>query len=168
MTMIAGDATSTTTTDQFREAMASFPSGVTVVTTADSEGRWRGFTATAFCSVSAQPPLVLVCLATTAECHAAFTAARHWAIHFIGVGQVETALRFATRGADKFAGMRFAPDERGTPVLEGASATLTCTTYAMYPAGDHTILLGRVERTQVRDAMPTVYFQRRFRGLTEA
>ncbi len=58
----------------FRDAMATFamvtfPSGVTRVTTSDAESRWWGFTATSFCSVSMQPPLVLDCLAETAECH---------------------------------------------------------------------------------------------------
>ena len=58
--------------DGFREAMASFPSGTTIVTTSDSGGGWWGFTASSFCSVSLDPPLVLTCLATGAQCFGAF------------------------------------------------------------------------------------------------
>lgn len=159
-------ATDIPAAERFREAMAAFPAGVTIVTCVDDDGRWRGFTATAFCSVSMEPPLVLVCLATTAECHPAFTAAGRWVVHVIGGDQVETALRFATRGADKFADARFVADERGLPVLEGASATLSCSTYATYTAGDHTILLGQVGHAKVGEQPPTVYFRRGFHELT--
>ncbi|RZT87330.1 flavin reductase like protein [Pseudonocardia sediminis] len=54
---------------RFREARASFPSGVTIVAPADSEGRWWGFTATSFCSLSVEPPLVLAYPAERADCH---------------------------------------------------------------------------------------------------
>ena len=58
--------------------MASFPSGATIVTTSDSDGRWWGFTASSFCSVSMDPPLVLTCLANTAQCFPAFAEAQRW------------------------------------------------------------------------------------------
>jgi flavin reductase (DIM6/NTAB) family NADH-FMN oxidoreductase RutF len=97
-----GEAVTASSTQDFREAMSAFPSGVTVVTTTDAEGRWWGFTATSFCSVSAEPPLVLVCLAETAECHPVFAAATDWIIHVLAADHGALALRFATRGADKF------------------------------------------------------------------
>src|SRR5258707_13127738 len=133
----------------FREAMASFPSGVTIVTTTDGDGRWWGFTATSFCSVSMDPPLVLVCLATTAECHAVFVEAKSWVVHVIHPDHAELALRFATRGADKFVGDQFRSDADGMPVLAAASVTLRCSLYENYLAGDHTILVGRVEDIEV-------------------
>lgn len=71
---------------RFRDAMASFPSGVTIVTTADRDGRWWGFTATSFCSLSVEPPLVLVCLAKRAECHPVFLTAERFVIHVIPPG----------------------------------------------------------------------------------
>lgn len=150
----------------FRDAMASFPSGVTIVTTTDPDGRWWGFTATSFCSVSMDPPLVLVCLAATAECHAVFAAARSWVVHVLHPDHADLAIRFATRGADKFADAQFRTDDRGLPVLENACVTLTCSLHARHPAGDHTILLGRVEHTRVNEAeRPTVYFRRSFHTL---
>ncbi|MFJ8816278.1 flavin reductase family protein [Amycolatopsis thermoflava] len=149
-------------TETFREALASFPSGVTIVTTADRDGRWWGFTATSFCSVSMDPPLVLVCLARTARCHPAFTAARRWVVHVLRPGQADLAVRFATRGADKFAGAGFTAGADGQPVLDEAAATLECSTHALQPAGDHTILVGRVERARSGGAAPAVYFRRAF------
>ena len=146
----------------FRDAMASFPSGVTIVTTADADGRWWGFTATSFCSVSMDPPLVLVCLADTAECHPVFARAQHWNVHVIHRDHTELALRFATRGADKFADAGFVPDRRGLPMLPRACVTLDCSAYATHPAGDHTILLGRVEATSIGEDVPAVYFRRGF------
>jgi flavin reductase ActVB len=146
----------------FRDAMASFPSGVTVVTTVDRTGTWRGFTATSFCSVSADPPLVLVCLATDAECHQAFSEAEHWAVHVIGADQTDTALRFATRGADKFAGSGVTTGEHGLPLLEGGCVRMVCSAHASYTAGDHTILVGRVEDIRLREEPPAVYLRRSF------
>jgi flavin reductase ActVB len=150
----------------FRDAMASYPSGVTIVTTTDANGRWWGFTATSFCSASVAPPLVLVCLARTAECYAAFREARGWVIHIIHPNHADLAVRFATRGADKFAGGRFREGEDGLPVLDEAAVTLHCSPYTQYPAGDHSILVGRVKRTSVDEAqVPALYFRRSYHAL---
>jgi Conserved protein/domain typically associated with flavoprotein oxygenases, DIM6/NTAB family len=149
----------------FRDAMASFPSGVTLVTTTDADGRWWGFTATSFCSVSMDPPLVLVCLAATAECHPVFAAAKRWIVHVIHPEHTDLAVRFATRGADKFADAGFVPDERGLPVLDQACITLDCAAHARLPGGDHTIFLGRVEQTRIGDSLPAIYFRRNFHAL---
>jgi flavin reductase ActVB len=150
---------------RFKRALASFPSGVTIVTTADQDGRWWGFTATSFCSVSVDPPLVLVCLAKSAECHGIFSEARRWVIHIINPDHADLAIRFATRGADKFAGAGFAADDHGLPVLDQACVTLTCESYSLFPAGDHTVLIGRVERTRIGTDLPAVYFRQDFHTL---
>lgn len=149
----------------FRDAMASFPSGVTVVTTVDRHGEWRGFTASSFCSVSAEPPLVIVCLSTSAECHDAFLEAHHWAIHVLSNSKTDTAMRFATRGADKFGAGEFRPGEHGVPLLDEVSVRLSCSAHAAYPTGDHTVLVGQVERVHLGDEVPAVYFRRAFHDL---
>jgi flavin reductase ActVB len=155
--------TGTAHTTLFREAMASFPSGVTIVTTADANGRWWGFTATSFCSVSMDPPLVLVCLANTAECYPVFAAVEGWMVHVIHPGHTDLALRFATRGANKFVDDQFRPDAHGMPVLDAASVALHCSTHAKHHAGDHVILVGRVEAVELdRAQQPAVYFRRAF------
>ncbi len=152
---------------RLREAMASFPSGVTIVTTTDATGRWWGFTATSFCSVSMDPPLVLVCLATTAECAPVFDLAPRWVVHVIHPEHAGLAMRFATRGADKFADAGFAADEHGLPVLSSACVRLLCTAHARHPAGDHPILLGEVQDVRLGGGdLPAVYFRRSFHLLS--
>ncbi|MGK2237486.1 MAG: flavin reductase ActVB [Rhodococcus sp. (in: high G+C Gram-positive bacteria)] len=153
-------------TISFKDAMAGFPSGVTVVTAVDKQGKWWGFTASSFCSLSVDPPLVLVCLSTNAECHPVFEAAEKWVVHVIHSEQVDVALRFATRGADKFAGDVFELDHRDLPRMHGAAVTLDCTAYARYEGGDHTILVGNVEQCYRGDLPPTVYTERAFHTLT--
>ena len=153
---------------RFKEAMSCFPTGATIVTTADASGHWWGFTASSFCSVSLAPPLVLTCLAKTAQCFPAFAAAQRWVIHFVHAGHADLAQLFATRGADKFADAGFGVGEHGLPVLADASVVLHCSAYAKNDGGDHSILVGRVDKTQIGRETPAVYFRRRFHALQGA
>jgi flavin reductase ActVB len=155
-----------TMAQSFREAMASFPSGVTIVTTTDDEGRWWGFTATSFCSVSVAPPLVLVCLAESAQCHPAFRSARRWTVHVIHESHTPLAVRFATRGEDKFAGSEFVARADGVPILGDSVVRLDCREHTKVMAGDHTVLIGEVVEVETGTKPPVVYFKRKFRSLT--
>jgi len=148
----------------FRAAMARFPSGVVVATTTDRDGRPRGFTASAFCSVSLSPPMVLLCLGRDAECHQAFVSARRLAISILAPGQDAVALRFATRGADKFGGEDMAEGPGGLPVVREAAALLHCRLHQALPGGDHTILLCAVEDVALAGAagIGLVHHARRF------
>ncbi|OYD70403.1 flavin reductase family protein [Rhodococcus sp. OK302] len=150
---------------RFRDAMSSFPSGVTIVTTTDDAGEFWGFTATSFCSVSMDPALVLVCLADTAQCHPAFAAANRWTIHILHSDHSELAVRFATRGEDKFANAGFEVNCDGVPVLSDASIRLDCVAHEKVVAGDHTILVGEVVDTYLGAGNPTIYFKRKFHTL---
>jgi flavin reductase ActVB len=151
--------------DRFREAMASFPSGATIVTTSDAAGAWWGFTASSFCSVSLDPPLVLTCLARSAQCFPAFAAADRWNIHVLPHRHADLAMRFATRGADKFDGAGFIPDAHGLPVLADVSVALRCAAHSKIDGGDHLVLMGQVEEVAIGDEMPFVYFRRKFHSL---
>src|SRR5215469_18053991 len=151
--------------DKFREAMASFPSGATIVTTTDAAGGWWGFTASSFCSVSLDPPLVLICLARSAECYQAFADAERWNVHVLPLRHADLAVRFATRGADKFDGAGFIPDARGLPILEGVSVWMRCAAHSTVDGGDHLVLLGQVEEVAIGDEVPFVYFRRKFHAL---
>ena len=152
----------------FREAMSSFPSGATIVTTSDSDGRWWGFTASSFCSVSMDPPLVLTCLANSAQCFPAFAEAARWNIHVLQHRHADLAMRFATRGAAKFDGAGFQPDADGLPLLAGVSISLRCATYSKVDGGDHLVLIDRVEEVDMGEEMPFVYFRRKFHALPVA
>lgn len=156
-----------TTPEKFRQAMAAFPSGVTIMTTTDPDGEARGFAASSFCSVSLDPPLVLVCIATTAQCHDAFMQNDQWSIQMAGSAHVDLVERFATKGVDKFGGGEFVPDHRGVPVLLDAAVLIECEAYQRYDGGDHTILIARVIEVDVDDRPPVLYFQRGFRHLDQ-
>ena len=149
----------------FREAMARFPSGVTIVTTQDESGRPHGFTASSFCSVSAEPPLVLVCLATSANSYPLFARNDHFAISILQADHVDLARRFASKDTDKFAGGGFVRTPRGATVLEDALAVVECSVGRRYEAGDHMIMLGEVEQVSLAETelrRPAVYFDRAF------
>lgn len=146
----------------FRDAMSSFPSGATIVTTSDAEGRWWGFTASSFCSVSMTPPLVLACVANSAECFPVFDQAQRWNIHIVQDRHRELAIRFATRGADKFQDAGFEVDADGLPILTNASVVLRCSSYSKVEGGDHLVLIGEVEEVDIGGETPLVYFRRRF------
>lgn len=144
--------------------MASYPSGVTIVITTDHENDWWGFTATSFCSLSADPRLVLVCVARAAECFNTFMGVNSW-IHFVPPTHAELALRFATRGADKFSGGEFTENKGGLPVLTDASVFLECEAHSRYNGGDHVVLVGRLTDATIPGESPAVYFRRTFQCL---
>jgi len=147
----------------FRDAMARFASGVTVVTTRDAEGRNVGFTASAFSSLSLDPPLLLVCLQNDADCYAAFMQAGHFTVSILALGQEEVARRFATKAIDKLQGtpVQAAP-VTGLPVIEGASAWAECVLRERVSGGDHTILIGEVAHAESSDEDPLLHFNRHF------
>lgn len=157
-------ATEQAVAQAFIEAMATFPTGVTVVTTTDSARRPWGFTASSFCSLSKRPPLVLVCLAKSAQCHPVFSSAESWLIHIAGNNHQSLATKFATRHADKFAGGEFHLGA-GAPRLPDAAATVECTRYAVHDGGDHSILIGRVRAAEISGRAPVVYCRRQFHAI---
>ncbi|HET9970149.1 MAG TPA: flavin reductase family protein [Streptosporangiaceae bacterium] len=152
----------------FTEAMSRFPAGVTIVTTTDRDGRPRGFTASAFAALSAEPPLVLVCLDNSARCRDAFMTARLFAISILRPTHREVALRFASKQDDKFSGGEISVDHRGLARLADALACLTCEFHERVAAGDHTILVGRVVEATIGHGEPAVYFNRGFWRLSGA
>ncbi|MGW3283253.1 flavin reductase family protein [Streptomyces sp. NPDC001002] len=151
--------------EDFRAAMARFPSGVVVVTTCCEDGTPRGFTASSFCSVSLEPPMVLVCLATSADSAPAFECCDRFAVSVLAPVHRPLATRFATKGADKFASGGLGLSPAGLPTVDRALSELDCTAHARHPAGDHTVLIGRVTGVRLGEGSPMVYYDRAFRTL---
>jgi flavin reductase ActVB len=159
------------TSSEYRDAMARVASGVAIVTTSDSEGRWWGFTASSFTPLSIEPPLILVCLARDAGCHPVFTSVPAFQVNLIGPEHERLAARFGSKGVDKFAGLEsaFRTGRKGLPVLDDALASLHCRTVEMPQGGDHTILIASVEEVRLRaGGMPAVHADRRFWDLVPA
>jgi len=150
----------------FREALKNFPSGVTIVTTADEEGNPLGATVSSFASLSLEPPLVLVCLSEHSRTVRAIRARRAFAVHILDRSQHALARRFASDGAAKFEGADFRFNAAGVPCLTECRALLECRLHGEYAGGDHLILVGRVEAArQAPEFEPLVYAQRSFFGL---
>jgi flavin reductase ActVB len=149
----------------FRAAMSRFATGVTVVTTRDEENRPYGFTASSFCSVSLDPPLILVCLARTANSFQVFARSPRFAVSILQAQHAEVAARFATKRADKFDGCIIAPSPSGLPVVAQALAVVECELRNRHEAGDHIIMVGQVYGVQLSEGSPMVYFERAFHRL---
>lgn len=148
---------------RFREAMARFPSGVAIVATVDDQGRPHGFTASSLCSVSSTPPLVSVCLATSARCYPVFAASRRFTVNVLNAEQSQLARTFAGQSTHKFTGVAFEQSPGGTVSLDGAVAILDCDVYDRHRAGDHVILIGEVRAVAIGLAHePALYWNRDF------
>jgi flavin reductase (DIM6/NTAB) family NADH-FMN oxidoreductase RutF len=159
--------------DDFRRVLGHFASGVTVVTTWDGQGQPAGLTANAVTAVSLNPPLVLVCVAQTAQCYPAFHAHGKFAINVLHTEHELLARRFASTGsgAEKFEGTDYRQGLLGLPILKDALAELECTIIHAYPGGDHTIFVGRVDAADCRgDAglEPLLFYRGRFNRLHQS
>jgi flavin reductase (DIM6/NTAB) family NADH-FMN oxidoreductase RutF len=149
----------------FRQACSLFATGVTVATTCDPEGRPHGLTASSFSSVSLEPPLVLVCIATRSAVHETFFSASYFGINILSECQRNLSSQFARSGEDRFEGVNWTPGPLGSPWIDGALAQFECRTFERRPAGDHTIFLGEVEATRTSVGAPLLYFSRAYRSL---
>lgn len=150
----------------FRHVLSHFASGVTVITTCDGDARPTGLTASAFTSVSLEPPLILVCVDHKAQSYPALLDSGRFAVNILSVEQEAISRRFATTRLDKFSEVPYRLSSLGLPLIEGALAHLECTTVGKYPEGDHTIFVGRVEQACVATGQPLLYFKGKYDRLT--
>ncbi|MDW8284805.1 MAG: flavin reductase family protein [Bacteroidota bacterium] len=151
----------------FKSALRRFASGVTVVSTREGD-RLYGITVSAFCSVSLNPPLVLVSIDRNATSHDPLARTGLFAVSFLQAEQVELSERFAGRIPleDRFEGVRWRSAQTGCPILEEALAYLDCRLWAAYPGGDHTLFVGEVLEAGWRtDGEPLLYYDGRYHGL---
>jgi flavin reductase (DIM6/NTAB) family NADH-FMN oxidoreductase RutF/pimeloyl-ACP methyl ester carboxylesterase len=142
---------------EFRRALGSFLTGVTIVTTVGPDGEPRGFTANSFTSVSLDPPLVLVCIAKKAHGHPVFAASKAFAVNVLGEGQKAASGVFASKAADKFAAVDWRPGMTASPLIDGSVAAFDCDLDQLIDAGDHSILIGRVRDFSHNASQPLGY-----------
>ncbi len=148
---------------QFVAGMRLHAAGVTIVTTLLGE-RPSGLTATSVCSVSAEPPQLLVCVNRDAEANAAIRASGRFCVNVLAAGQQGLADRFAGRlghvGAERFRGIAWRRLVTGAPVLEGCRVAFDCTLVRAVEAGTHTIFVGLVKAVASRPELaPLVYHE---------
>lgn len=145
--------------DEFRAALGRFPSGVTVLTTKGADGSDQGMTVSAFCSVSLEPPLILVCIEKSASVYAALTSAPGFTINILSARQEQVARRFSIVDIDRFEGVGFTRSSNGYAILDDVLGLIECRRFTLYDGGDHTIILGEVEATRVESGAPLLYYR---------
>ena len=154
--------------DDFRRVLGHFATGVTILTTTDAEKRPTGLTVSAFCSVSLDPPQVLVCVDHKSQSYPALRDGSAFAVNILCAEHEPVSRRFATTRLDKFDGVPFTVGALGVPLIEGALAQLECRTVSRHVEGDHTILVGRVEATHTGDGEPLLYYRGKYSRLAPA
>jgi flavin reductase (DIM6/NTAB) family NADH-FMN oxidoreductase RutF len=152
--------------EAFRDALASVCTPVSVVTS-HRAGHPHGTTVSAFCSLSMEPPMVLVSLDRSSDLLAIVTESRVFGINVLNDAQKELALNFARKGADKFAGVEWVLD-RGVPRLSGAATWLVCKLHQLHEGGDHLIAVGQVEHVESGPGNPLLYRYREFGTMTHS
>ena len=152
-------------TRAFRSALGQFATGVTVVTTLRGDGRPQGLTVNAFCAVSLDPPLVLVCIDKRSETHPGFTASGVFGVSVLSEGQQGVSERFASGGGSKLSGIAFLTGENGVPLVPQALAHIECRTHAVHEGGDHRIYVGEVLSLATQAGRPLLYHASRYRRL---
>lgn len=160
--------TSTLSVSEVRHALSHFASGVTVVTTVSADGDSIGTTASAFSSLSLDPPLLLVCLDRSSVTLAALRECGAFAINVLAEGQEELSTNFARRGADSsWDGVSHRRGESGSPHLDDALAVLDCDLERCVEGGDHEIVIGRLRDLACAesDMLPLLHYRGIYHGL---
>ncbi len=149
-------------TAHLKDAMSRFTTGVTVVT-AQFEGHDYGMTCNSFNTVSLDPPMVMWCIRKSSQSHTAYTKGKGYVVNVLAADQQSLAMKF-TQGtqAERFLGVETQNTPSGMQRINGAVAWFDCTLEQTVSAGDHDILIGRVQAVGTHDAAGLVYARRQF------
>lgn len=157
--------------DTFRAGMRRLTAGVCLITTASTEGRLSGLTATAVCSVAADPPTLLICVNRKSSSHVAIEQAGKFAVNALALEDRALADRFASPipAEEKFDAGLWTTLATGAPVLESALVAFDCHVSQAVSVGTHAIFFGEIEQIRVRDASskPLLYAHGGYGGFTE-
>jgi flavin reductase (DIM6/NTAB) family NADH-FMN oxidoreductase RutF len=137
---------------ELRSAFGKFMTGVTVVTAISAEGSAVGFTANSYTSVSLDPPLLLVCPAKTLSSYPVFAACETFAVNILAEDQRHVSNIFVSSKDDRFSQISWRRDGLGNPIIDGAAASFSCIAHERIEAGDHLILMGRINSFETTGA----------------
>jgi flavin reductase (DIM6/NTAB) family NADH-FMN oxidoreductase RutF len=141
----------------FRTALGTFATGVTIITAMADDGKPYGLTCNSFASVSLNPPLVLWSLGMYSQGLPIFQNASHFTVNVLAASQQALASKFAKSGVDRFDGVDWKPGLGGAPVLAGSVASFQCRAANRYYGGDHVIFLGAVEAYAYSEQEPLLF-----------
>ncbi|MHB8328938.1 MAG: flavin reductase family protein [Acidimicrobiales bacterium] len=143
---------------RFREAMGHFVTGITIVTAMEVEEP-VGFTCQAFTSLSLDPPLVALAPGRNSTSWPRIAQAGHFCVNILAEGQEALGRDFAVSGGDKFTGVGWRRAGNGAPVLHDVLAWVECAFVRAHDAGDHELVIGRVEEVGVNRGRPLLYYR---------
>jgi flavin reductase (DIM6/NTAB) family NADH-FMN oxidoreductase RutF len=141
----------------FRNALGTYGTGVTIITTVAADGKPYGLTCNSFASVSLNPPLVLWSLGTFSSSLSVFQNADFFAVNILGRSQQALADKFAKSSEEKFVGVEWTPGLGNAPLLAGCVANFQCRAANRYYGGDHVIFLGAVEAYSYNQSEPLLF-----------
>jgi flavin reductase (DIM6/NTAB) family NADH-FMN oxidoreductase RutF len=152
----------------FKNALKSWATGVTVVTSKTEGFGLRGMTATSFSSVSLDPPQILVCINKSADTGDAVLEGKSFAINILKADQQEISNQFAgaTSQEERFANVNWHEGVTGSPVIDDALASIECTVVQQVLAGTHWVIIGEVQSVNCRSGEPLLYYNSSYRELT--
>ena len=153
---------------ELRRVLGHFATGVTVITTKDKDGGPNGLTANAFMSLSLNPPLILISVDKGATCYTCFEPHNGFTVNFLSEGQEDISRRFATKGIDKFAGLKWKEGSNGAAILDGVLGHVECKITQCYDGGDHTIVLGEILNVNATGERPLLFFKGKYQRLPGA
>lgn len=153
---LASDSSSIDPRD-FRNALGTYATGVTIITAATPDGKPYGLTCNSFASVSLNPPLVLWSLVVYSSSLTVFQNASHFSVNVLGASQQALANKFAKSSDDKFTGVDWTPGLGKAPVLAESVANFQCRSVNRYYGGDHVIFLGAVEAYSYNREEPLLF-----------
>ncbi|MFX3635685.1 MAG: flavin reductase family protein [Candidatus Pristimantibacillus sp.] len=154
----------------WRSTMGKFATGVTIITTIDTEGNPMGMTANAFTSLSLDPPLVLICIDNKSGTLTQLLASKKYCVNLLASSQENLSRIFARRGgAEKFENVPYSAGVTGVPVLDGCLASVECMVTNVVEGGDHLILVGEgIQIHEVGDATePLIFYKGKYEKLNK-
>jgi 3-hydroxy-9,10-secoandrosta-1,3,5(10)-triene-9,17-dione monooxygenase reductase component len=145
---------------RLRNALGRFPTGVAIATTLSASKQPVGMTINSLVSISLAPALLAWSIDRGSASYDVFTHAKSFAVTVLAQAQESIAIRFATRGAEKFAGLEV--DFSEAPVIPNACAWFKCETCQSIPLGDHALLVGRIIEYETSTLPPLVFLGGQF------
>jgi flavin reductase (DIM6/NTAB) family NADH-FMN oxidoreductase RutF len=145
--------------DTFRSVLGRFAAGITIVTARDESGKDHGMTVSAFCSLSLNPPMVMLCVDHAASMHDLLLGHPRFGISVLSSDQEEHSRRFSREESDRFDGIAYARGDNGVVLLHEALAHMECRVVRHHDAGDHTIFIAEVDRGEAREGRPLLYYR---------
>ena len=142
-----------------RQALGSFPTGVTVVSCLDKNNNPLGFTANSFTSVSLDPQLISICIDKESFNIDTFSITEHFAVSILSESQQSISTTFATPNEERFKDIDWRSEDTGSPIISNAVAWFDCKTEQVVDAGDHLILIGKIISFDSSPKTPLMYLR---------